>query len=131
MLIGPGVIQLEQRITDALCGGSLRLHEAEFLQDISRRIGFYGERAFLSPSQAGWLFTILTGFAQGTKGRSSKRRTSADSTGGAPQHSSPENTSESLEIMRALAGLSNVSWAEEEPLTAFDISKALEPGSGI
>jgi hypothetical protein len=60
MLIGPGVIQLEQRITDALCSGSLHLKELKFLQNISRKIELYRERAFLSPSQAGWLFTILT-----------------------------------------------------------------------
>ena len=52
MLIGPGVNQLEQRITDALCSGSLRFKELGFLQDISRKIGFYRERASLSPAQA-------------------------------------------------------------------------------
>jgi hypothetical protein len=129
MLIGPGVIQLEQRITDALCRGSLRSKESDFLQDISRKIGFYGERAFLSTLQAGWLFKILSSFEQGTKGRSSKRRTPACSTRGvAPSHSSSKNASESPELMRTLAGLDNVSWAEEEPLTAFDINEASEAG---
>jgi hypothetical protein len=107
------------------------LRESGFLQNISRKIGIYRERAFLTDDQASWLYTILTNFEQGTKGRPSKRRTPAGSTGEAFSHSSPENTSESPEIMRALAGLDNVSWAEEEPLTAFDISKALEPDSGI
>jgi hypothetical protein len=131
MLIGHGANRLEQRITDALCSGGLRSQESDLLQNISRKIGFYGERALLSTLQASWLFKILTSFEQGTKGRSSKRRTPAGPTGEAPQHSSSKNASDSPELTRALAGLENVSWADEEPLAAFDISKALEPDSGI
>ncbi|SRR6266481_2125810 len=111
MLIGPGVNQLEQRITNALCRGSLRLKEAEFLQQISRKIGLYRERAFLSDNQASWPYTILTNFEQGTKGRSSKTHTPAGSRRASPPPSSSENASESLqseralELQRALAGL--------------------------
>jgi hypothetical protein len=45
MLIGHGADRLEQRITNALCSGSLRSRESDLLQDISRKIGFYRERA--------------------------------------------------------------------------------------
>jgi hypothetical protein len=131
MLIGHGANRLEQRITDALCSGSLRSQESDFLQNISRKIGFYRERAFLSASQASWLFTILTSFEQGTKGRPCKRRTSAGSTGGAPQHSLSKNASESPELTRALAGLDGYTWAVEEPLKVFDISEAFEPDGTI
>jgi hypothetical protein len=127
MLIGHGFDRLEQRITNALCSGSLRLKEAEFLQNISRRIGLYRERTFLSDDQASWLFTILTSLERGATGRSSKTRTPAGSSWGTPPRSSPENASESLQLMRALAGLDNVSWAEEETPEAFDINRALEP----
>jgi hypothetical protein len=126
MLIGPGVNQLEQRITNALCSGNLHLKESGFLQNISRRIGFYRERAFLSDSQAGWLYTILTNFEQGTKGRPSIRRRAASSTGETLSHSSPENAAESPELMRALAGLDGYAWTEEAPPNGFDISEALE-----
>ena len=44
MLIGSGFDRLEQRITNALCSGSLRSRELEFLQHISRKIGLYRER---------------------------------------------------------------------------------------
>jgi hypothetical protein len=95
MLIGPGVNKLEQRITDALCSGSLHLKESDFLQDISRKIGFYRERAFLSTLQASWLFKILTNFESGTTSSPSKARRSADSTRKTPPPSSPEDASES------------------------------------
>jgi hypothetical protein len=132
MLIGPGANRLEQRITGALCSGSLHLKESKFLQDICRKIGFYRERTRLSDAQAGWLFTILTSFESGTTSPPSKARRSAGSTRKTPPHSSPENTSESPELMRALAGLDNVSWTEQEPpRRAFDISEALESDSGI
>jgi hypothetical protein len=113
MLIGPGVNQLERRITAALCSGTLRLRESDLLQNISRRIGFYQERTFLSPSQAGWLYTILTNFEQRAKGHSSKRPTLVGSAT-TPPHSSPEPASEPPAVMRALAGLDNVSWPEED-----------------
>ncbi len=60
MLIGQDFKRLEQRICNALCGGTLRGREAEFLQNISRKITLFGERALLSDKQASWLFTILT-----------------------------------------------------------------------
>ena len=72
MLTRSEVNKLEQRITNALCSGSLRLKEAEFLQQISRKIGLYRERAFLSDKQASWLYTILTNFEKETTSRSSK-----------------------------------------------------------
>jgi hypothetical protein len=128
MLIGPGV-QLEQRITDALCSGSLRLREADFLQNISRKIELYRERAFLSASQASWLYTILTNFEQGTKGRPSKRRTPAGSSRAAPPPSSSESDSDSLQLERALAGLDGIIWTEEEMPEAFDVNEALEPAT--
>jgi hypothetical protein len=128
MLIGHGFDRLEQRITNALCSGSLRLKEAEILQNISRKIGFYRERAFLSDDQASWLYTILTNFEQGTKGHSSKSRTPAGSNRAAPPPSSSENASESIRLERALAGLDGVIWTAEEPPRGFDISEALEPG---
>jgi hypothetical protein len=105
MLIGPGVNQLEQRITDALCSGSLHLKELKFLQNISRKIELYRERAFLSASQASWLYTILTNFEQGTKGRSSKRRTPDVASRAAPPPLSSGSASDSLQLKRALAGL--------------------------
>lgn len=129
MLIGHGFDRLEQRITNALCSGSLRLRESAFLQYISRKIGLYRERAFLSDNQAGWLYTILTNFEQGTKGRSSKRRTPAGSSRSAPPPSSSENASKSLQLERALAGLDKVSWPEEEMPEAFDINEAWEPAT--
>lgn len=131
MLIGHGFDRLEQRITDALCSGTLHLKESEFLQQISRKIGLYRERAFLSSAQASWLFTILTSFERGATSRSSKTRTPAGSTRRAPPHSSPDRASESLQLMKALAGLDNISWTEEEAPKGFDISEALEPGGGI
>src|SRR5260370_10749385 len=130
MLIGPGVNPLEQRITDALCSGSLRLRESEFLQNISRKIGLYRERASLTNSQASWLFTILTSFERGTTSRSSKTRTPAGSSRAAPPPSSSKNASESLQLERALAGLDGVTWTEEELPSGFDISEALEPAGG-
>jgi len=130
MLIGPGVNQLEQRITDALCSGSLRLKESGFLQDISRKIGFYRERASLSPAQASWLYTILTNYEQLAKGRSSKRRTPAGSSRAAPPPSSSESASDSLQLERALAGLDGIIWIEEEPPRGFDISEALVSNGG-
>lgn len=66
MHIGYGFDRLEQRITSALCSGSLRFKEAEFLQQISRKIGLYRERTLLSDAQARWLFTILTSFKNET-----------------------------------------------------------------
>ena len=131
MLIGHGVNQLEQRITNALCSGSLRLKESEFLQQISRRIGLYRERAFLSDDQANWLFTILTSFERGTTSRSSKTRTPAGSNKAAPPPSSLKNASESLQLERALAGLDGVIWTEDEAPRGFDISAALVADSGI
>jgi hypothetical protein len=129
MLIGHGANRLEQRITYALCSGSLHLKELKFLQNISREIGFYRERTRLSEAQASWLFTILTRFESGTT--SPPLRRSAGSTRKTPPHLSPENASESPEIMRALAGLDNVSWPEEDPPETFNISEALESESGI
>jgi hypothetical protein len=131
MLIGPGINQLERRITNALCGGNLRLRESDFLQGISRRIGFYRERAHLSDRQAGWLYTILARSEKGTTDRPSSTRTPVGSTGGSIPHSSPKSASESPELMRALAGLANVSWPEEDTTAAIDFSKALESDSGI
>ena len=126
MLIGHGVNKLEQRITAALCSGSLRLKEAEFLQQISRKIGLYRERAFLTDDQASWLFTILTSFERGTK-TSPNAKKHGPSTGRVAPHSSPEKASESLELMRALAGLDNISWPETGMPEGFDINRALEP----
>jgi hypothetical protein len=90
MLIGHGFDRLEQRITDALCSGSLRLKEAEFLQNISRKIGLYRERTFLSDDQASWLFTILTNFERGTTSSPSKSQTPAGSSRASPPPSSPD-----------------------------------------
>jgi hypothetical protein len=131
MLIGHGVNQLEQRITEALCSGSLHLKESEFLQQISRKIGLYRERAVLTDSQASWLFTILTSFERGTTSRSSKTRTPASSRMRSPARSSLRDTSETPQLTKALAGLDGVIWAEEEMPEAFDITQALEPNGGI
>ena len=57
MLIGSGFDRLEHRITNALCSGSLRLPELEFLRQVSRKIGLYRERTLLSNAQARWLFS--------------------------------------------------------------------------
>ena len=131
MLIGHGFDRLEQRITNALCSQRLRLKEAEFLQQISRKIQLYRERAFLSDAQASWLYTIPTNFEQETKRRDSKSRTPAGSRRAAPPPSSSENAFGSLELERALAGVDNTSWTKEEPPKDFDISEALEPNGGI
>lgn len=130
MLIGLGVNQLEPRITEALCSGSLHLKESDFLQQISRKIGLYRGRAFLSDAQASWLFTILTNFERGPTNRSSKARTPAGSTTAAPPPSSSEKASESLQLERAHAGLDNISWTEEGPPRGFDLSEALIPDGG-
>lgn len=126
MLIGHGVSQLEQRITDALCSGSLRPRESDFLQNISRKIGLYREGAFLTNSQASWLYTILTSFEQGTKSRSSKTRTPAGSRRAAPP---PSSLRSPLEIARA--DLDGHTWTGEEPPKGFDISEAIEPERSI
>ena len=73
MHIGYGFDRLEQRITSALCSGSLRLKEAEFLLQISRKIGLYRERTLLSDAQPRWLFTILTSFENETATSPAKR----------------------------------------------------------
>ena len=118
MLIGPGVNQLEQRITDALCSGSLRLKESAFLQGISRKIGFCRERASLSDAQASWPFRILTRFERGMTSRSSMTRRPLDSARAvARQHSSQKDASESPQLMRVLAGLDGYTWANE-PLSS-------------
>ena len=115
MLIGPGVDQLERRITEALCSGSLRFKESGFLQDISRKVGFYRERASLSPAQASWLYTILTNFEQQAQRRSSKQRTPASPSTVARPPSSSDSASDPLQLEKALAGLDGVIWTEEEP----------------
>ena len=74
MLIGSGFDRLEHRITNALCSGSLRLPELEFLQQVSRKIGLYRERTLLSNAQARWLFTILTSFEHATASSPAKRK---------------------------------------------------------
>ena len=51
------------------------------------------------------------------------------STGIISPHSSPEVASESPGLTRALAGLDNGSWPEEEMPEAFDINEALEPAT--
>ena len=130
MLIGHGVNQLEQRITDALCSGSLRFKESRFLQDISRKVGFYRERASLSPAQASWLYTILTNYEQLAKGRSSKRRMPAGSSKAAPPPSLSDSGSDSPQLEKTLAGLDGVIWTEEEPPRGFDLSEALIPDGG-
>ena len=130
MLIGPGVNQLEERITDALCSGSLRFKESRFLQDISRKIGIYRERASLSPAQASWLCTILTNFEQRAKDRSSKRRMPAGSSKAAPPPSLSDSSSDSPQLEKALAGLDGVIWTEEGPPRGFDLSEALVPDGG-
>ncbi len=90
MEIGLDVNRLEQRITDALCGGSLHLKESKFLQDISRKIGLYRERAHLSELQASFLFTILTRAESGNANRPSKTQTPNPSIrNGAREHSLP------------------------------------------
>jgi hypothetical protein len=127
MLIGHGFNRLEQRITKALCSGRLSPKEAIFLHSISGKLESYRERAILSAKQTSWLYTILTNFEQGTKGRSSKSRTPAGSNRASPPPSSSENTPESIKLMRALAGLDDVSWPEEEMPEVFDISQAFEP----
>src|SRR3989442_4699659 len=126
MLIGHGVNKLEQRITDALCSGSLRSRESDFLQSISRKIGFYRERASLTNSQASWLYTILTSFEQRTKSRSSKTRTPAGSSRAATPPSSLSGPSASLQLERARAGLDGHTWTGEEPPKGFDISEATQ-----
>jgi hypothetical protein len=129
MLIGQGFNRLEQRITKALCSGRLGPKEAVFLHSISGKLEIYRERAILSDNQASWLYTILTNFEQGTKGRSSKSRTPAGSNRVAPPPSSSKNASESLQLERALAGLDGFNWTDEEPPRAFDISEAFEPAT--
>ena len=127
MLIGHGFNRLEQRITKALCSGRLGPKEAIFLHSISGKLEIYRERALLSDKQTSWLDTILTRFEKETTSRSSKSRTPAGSSRAAPPPSSSKNASESLQLERALAGLDNVSWPEEEMPEAFDISQAFEP----
>jgi hypothetical protein len=127
MLIGPGVNQLEQRITDALCSGTLRLKESGFLQDISRKVGLYRECASLSPAQASWLYTILTNFEQQAERRLSSRPMPASPSTVAPPPSSSEKASESHQLERAHAGLDGVIWTEEKPPRGFDLSEALVP----
>jgi hypothetical protein len=113
MLIGQGVNKLEQRITNALCGGSLHLKELKFLQDISRKIGFYQERAHLSDRQAGFLFTILTRAENGNACRPSKTQIPNPSTRNvAREHSLPEDASEFSRLARVLAGHDNINWED-------------------
>ena len=65
MLIGDDFDPVERRITKALCSGRLPLQEAKFLQDISRKIGLYRERAILSDAQASWLSCNASSRRQG------------------------------------------------------------------
>jgi hypothetical protein len=127
MLVGQGFDRLEQRITAALCSGGLSVKESGFLQNISRKIGLYRDRAFISGAQASWLFTILTRFEQGTNDRSNARRRKSSS---APSlHSSPEDAAKCL---RTEAGLDGVVWPEEEEgPKAFDISDAIWSDSDV
>jgi hypothetical protein len=97
---------------------------------MSRRISLYGERAFLNDDQASWLYKILTSFEKGTQGRNSKTRPLVGSTRKTSPHSSSEHASEPPQLMKALAGIDNVSWPDEEMPEAFDITKALEPDGG-
>jgi hypothetical protein len=118
MLVGQGVSRLEQRITDALCRGSLHLKQSQFLQGISRKIGLYREHTYLSELQASFLFKILTSFETGTTNPRSRSRAPAGSTRRvASQHSSPEDASASPQLMRVLAGLDGYTWADE-PLSS-------------
>ena len=130
MLIGHGFNRLEQRITKALCSGRLGPKEAVFLHSISVKLEIYRERASLTDAQASWLYTILTNFEQGTKGRSSERRTPAASSRASPP--TPLVIGErflnpSGDWREPLAGLDGFNWPDEEPPRAFDISQAFEP----
>ena len=86
MLIGPGFGKLEQRITDALCSGRLRLIESTFLQHISQKIEVYLDRAALSPAQANWLYTILTKYEQRATSREIPSNERPPALSGRPLH---------------------------------------------
>jgi hypothetical protein len=126
MIIGHGVNQLEQRITDALCSGSLRCKESGFLQAVSRNIGLYRELVFLTHSQANWLFTILTNFEKGTPSGPAQNNGRPRPSRITPPLFSSEDTSESSSLMRALAGVDGIIWTEEGSPEAFDITQAME-----
>lgn len=123
MIIGYDIARLEQRIAKALYSGSLRPRESGFLQNVSRNIVIYGERAFISDAQASWLFTILTNFEKGPKTSPSaqKLRRPARTI---PVRSSHDDAAESLQRDRVLAGLDGHTWTDEEPPQPIDFSKA-------
>lgn len=131
MLIGNDFDRLERRITAALCSGSLSPRESEFLQSISRKIGLYRERTFLSGAQEGWLFTILTRFERSAVDHSPNIRKADKFSRQSYERSSPDQALEFLRLWRVLAGLDKVAWTEEEKPEAFDLSKAIEPDNGI
>ena len=127
MIIGDGFKRLEQRVTAALCGGSLNSKEALFLQNILRKIELYRERAFVSSSQASWLFTIITKVEQ--RPTDSPNARNYKSICAPSRHSSSNETSK--RSIRMLAGLDDIVWSEEEKPRGFDLSEAIEPDSSL
>lgn len=128
MIIGNDFKRLEKRVTTALYGRRLSAKETGFLQNILRKIELYRDEAFVSDSQASWLFTILTNFEQGTTDSTNLRR--RKSTNAPSPHSSPDQAPEFSRLWRVLAGLDKVDWTEEEKPEAFDISQAIEQDDG-
>lgn len=122
MLIGHDCRQLEQRVSDALCGGTLRVREADFLQSVSSKISRYGEHAFLSEKQASWLRTILA--SVGGKGTGQPKQAHAVAS---KQGTKAPLSLESVRQMRIAAGIDpdGLPPLEDSP-KAFDISQAFE-----
>jgi hypothetical protein len=127
MIIGSGFKRLEKRITTALYGGRLGAKETGFLQNMLRKVELYRDEAFVSDSQASWLFTILTNLEQGDSTKLRHRK----STKAPPPHSSPDQDSEFLRFWRVLAGVDKVAWTEEEKPGVLDLSKAIGSDSGM
>jgi hypothetical protein len=124
MLIGDDFDPVERRITKALCSGRLPLREAKFLQDISRNIGMYRERATLSDTQASWLFTILTRTEKQMKSASTKvQKLSAPTKQPLPYGSATNSSGFSLPPIEINIPDFNV--YEDEPPAGFDLSDAI------
>ncbi|EAQ37530.1 hypothetical protein NB311A_04444 [Nitrobacter sp. Nb-311A] len=121
MIVGDDFKRLGRRITGALCDGSLSLKEVSFLQNTLRKIELYQARAFISESQASWLFTIITRFEQRTADNSIARWQNPLS-----EPSRPSSFDDASKRLRTLAGLDDIVWTEEEKPRGFDLSEAIE-----
>jgi hypothetical protein len=129
MIIGNGFKTLEKRVTTAIYDGRLTAKEAGFLQNVLRKIELYRDGAFVSDNQASWLFTILTRSEEGKTDSNNLRRRKWTNT--PSPHSSPDQASEFDRLWSVIAGLDKVAWTEEEKPEPFDLSKAIEPDSGV